>query len=264
VKITVFTSNQPRHNSLINLLADIADEVYCVQECNTVFPGEVADFFKKSDVMRTYFESVMSAEKKIFGDLGFLATNVRSLSIKSGDLNSLSLNVLSNALDSDVYVVFGASYIKGDLIDFLVERDALNIHMGISPYYRGSSCNFWALYDNNPNYVGATVHVLSKGLDSGPMLYHCVPKLEGENPFEFTMKSVQVAHSSLASRIKSREIFSLPSVPQSKNEEIRYTRNSDFTDNVAEEFLSRKMTAAFLKDRLAENPYPQLLNPFFG
>ena len=30
--------------------------------------------------------------------------------------------------------------------------------LGISPQYRGSSCNFWALYDNNPHLVGATMN----------------------------------------------------------------------------------------------------------
>ena len=111
MKITVFTSNQPRHISLINRLAGIADAVYCIQESNTVFPGQVKDFYKKSDIMRTYFESVMSAERSIFGGLGFFAPNVRSLSIKSGDLNSLPFDVISDAMSSDVYVVFGASYI---------------------------------------------------------------------------------------------------------------------------------------------------------
>ena len=89
--------------------------------------------------------------------------NIKTLSIKLGDLNMLDRPTLSDALQSDVYVVFGASYIRDWLIDFLVEHRAINIHMGLSPYYRGSSCNFWALYDNNAGYVGATIHLLGKG-----------------------------------------------------------------------------------------------------
>ena len=54
------------------------------------------------------------------------------MSVKSGDLNLLSRNQFDAALNSDVYVVFGASYIKGWLSDFLVEKDAINIHIGIS------------------------------------------------------------------------------------------------------------------------------------
>ena len=55
MKITVFTSNQPRHLSLIKDLANICDEVYAVIEVNTIFPGKKADFFKKSEIMQKYF-----------------------------------------------------------------------------------------------------------------------------------------------------------------------------------------------------------------
>ena len=112
MKITVFTSNQPRHIALINRLSSISDTTYAVMECNTVFPGLVQDFFKKSETMKQYFSNVMSAERKLFGDLSFMNSNVRSLSIKSGDLNFIIKEQLQEALDSYVYVVFGASYIK--------------------------------------------------------------------------------------------------------------------------------------------------------
>jgi hypothetical protein len=262
MKITVFTSNQSRHIALINSLASISEKTYAVMECNTVFPGKVQDFFKKSEVMQTYFSNVINAETKLFGNICFSPSNAKILAIKGGDLNLLEQAQLQEALNSDVYVVFGSSFIKGWLIDFLVAGKALNIHMGLSPYYRGSSCNFWALYDSNPHLVGATVHYLSKGLDSGPMLYHAVPKFDGENPFEFTMKAVVAAHNSLTDRIASKEIFQFEPVTQDKSLEVRYTRNADFTDEVAKSFLERKLTAEDLASSLNSKPTFKLLHPY--
>ncbi len=260
MKITVFTSNQPRHAHLARSLSAIADEVYCIQECNTVFPGQVEDFYKKSDVMQAYFANVMASEKKIFGDIDFLPRNVRTLAVKSGDLNKLNRQQLGKAMNSDIYIVFGASYIKGWLIDELIKSRAVNIHMGVSPYYRGSSCNFWALYDNRPNYVGATVHELSKGLDSGKMYFHCLPKLRPEDSsFDFTMRSVKVAHDALVSRISDGSIFEMDTVRQDKKQEIRYTRNSDFNDDVAKAFLERPHHPV-----LDESQYPELVKPYFS
>ena len=69
MKITVFTCNQPRHLSLISALAKVADEVFAIQECVTVFPGTVADFYRKSDVMQAYFSRVIAAEKEVFGSV---------------------------------------------------------------------------------------------------------------------------------------------------------------------------------------------------
>ena len=264
MKITVFTSNRSRHISLINGLSKISSEIFCIQECTTLFPGKIDDFFPNTPIMKVYFENVLSAELNIFGRLGFVDKNVKSFAIRKGDLNHLGKEALEDCLHSDVYIVFGASYIKGWLIDHLVDHDAINIHMGLSPYYRGSSCNFWALYDNNPRYVGATIHKITKGLDDGPILYHCVPLFQGENIFDFTMKSVRIAHSSLVERIGDSSIFDLGEVCRAKSDQIRYTRNVDFTDSIVKSFLERKTSSSHLSKRLSETCYPDLVAPYFG
>jgi len=266
MKITIFTSNQPRHLNFVNLLSNLGAEVYAVLECNTVFPGQVSDFFKKSESMKKYFTKVLSAEKKIFGQISFSHTMQRTLSIKSGDLNLLDKNVLASALKSDIYIVFGSSYIKGWLIDFLVENRALNIHMGVSPYFRGSSCNFWALYKNKADLVGATIHMLSKGLDSGDMLYHALPTLDGcDNAFDFTMKSVQVAQESLCQKIEEKTIFDLPRQKQDKTREISYTRNEHFNDYVVDDFLGRSTIIKDIQSQIQNRVQSDLfLNPIFA
>lgn len=259
MRVTVFSSNQPRHLNLAREFAQFADVVYFICEVNTIFPGRVSGFFQKSEVMQDYFSNVIQSEKKIFGDIDFLPNNIKTLAIQSNDLNLLNKKQLGNALSSDLFVIFGSSYIKGWLIDFLVDKKAINIHMGLSPYYRGSSCNFWALYDGNPSYVGATVHMLDKGLDSGGMLFHCVPKYkDSENNFDFTMRSVLVAQEGLIKRVKDNQIFTMSSVKQDKSLEVRYSKNNEFTDDVAKEFLERDIGLSSEKFE-----YPKLLRPIF-
>ncbi|MBF0386306.1 MAG: methionyl-tRNA formyltransferase [Candidatus Omnitrophica bacterium] len=237
MKVTVFTSNQPRHIALIHRLATVADEVFAVLECNTVFPGQVQDFFKRTNVMQEYFRHVIEAERMVFGSLDFLPSNVRSLSLRSGDLSLLDMSALVAAFQSDYYIVFGSSYIRNELADFLVEHQAINIHMGVSPYYRGNSCNFWALYDRKPDYVGATIHLLSKGLDSGAMLFHAVPAEQAVDPFELGMLAVRAAQNGLLQALKTGELLKMVPVLQDKSLQIRYTRNSDFNDDVASGYL---------------------------
>lgn len=250
MKITIFTGNQPRHLSLVKALSSSADECYAIMEGNTVFPGAVPGFFKKSDTFREYFSHVLDAEKKIFGPISFLDT-VKSLHLHSGDLSLVDRSVLAPALNSDIYVVFGSSYIKGWLIDELIENKAVNIHMGISPYYRGSSCNFWALYDRRPELVGSTIHLLSKGLDSGRMIRHVRATADGcDNGFEYTMNVVKTTQEALKSDIISGKIFDYEPVKQDKNLELRYTRNSDFSDDVAREYLNNPMQIDEIKSRL--------------
>ena len=175
MKITLFTSNKSRHNYLINLLSSICDELFVIQECNTIFPGLIPGNYPVSSVMEDYFKKVNIAQNKLFEN-SYIDNkkNIKILPMVSGDLKKCSVKFLSDFLNSDIYIVFGSSYIKGDLVEFLIKQKTINIHMGVSPYYRGADCNFWALYDNNPHLVGATIHLLSKGLIWANPLSHNV------------------------------------------------------------------------------------------
>ena len=260
MKITVFTSNQPRHINLVNLISEFAEETYAVLESTTLFPGLIQDFYNSSPTMQEYMIGVRSAEADLFGKSRFVSSRAKTLVMKSADLNYLTQEHLKEALQSDIYVVFGSSFIKGWLIDFLIEKSALNIHMGLSPYYRGTSCNFWAMYDLLPNYVGATIHYLSKGLDSGPMIFHSVPKFENENPFAFTMKAVKKAQEDLVYFIKNLKQLDTNPIDQNRGLQIRYTRNSDFTDEVAREFLDRKLSRRDLEVLITNSKKPDLID----
>ena len=242
MKITLFTLNKNRHNYLINLLSEVSDELYVIQECGTIFPGIVPGHYQVSSIIKKYFENVNNAQSHLFGNsyVNNKKKNIKILPMLSGDLNQCSMNLLSDFLKSDVYVVFGSSYIKGELVDFLVKQKAINIHAGVSPYYRGTDCNFWALYDDNPHLVGTTIHLLSKGLDSGPMLYHAMSNLKS-NPFEYTMSTIKSAFHSIAERIKDGSIFTIKPLVQDRVKEIRYTKKIDFNEEVVREYFKKKI-----------------------
>ena len=178
------------------------------------------------------------------------------LPIQFGDLNKCTINFLSDFLKSEYYLVFGSSFIKGELVDYLVKNKAINIHMGLSPYYRGADCNFWALYDNNPHLVGATIHMLSKGLDSGPILYHAMSRLKSD-PYEYSMSTVQSAFHSVYERIKNKSILDIKPEVQDKKNQIRYSRKQEFNETIVEEYLNKKINLKKINfdDSLLKDPF---------
>ena len=259
MKITLLTSNKNRHNYLINLLSTISDELFVIQECDTIFPGVIPGRYQASPIMKKYFENVNNVEFKLFGNsyVNNLKKNIKILPMLSGDLNKCPIDLLSDFLKSDIYVAFGSSYIKGELIDFLVKQRAINIHAGVSPYYRGRDCNFWALYDDNPHLVGTTIHLLSKGLDSGPMLYHAMSNIK-TNPFEYTMSTIKSAFHSIAERIKDNSIFKINPVIQDKIKEIRYSKKNEFNEEIVKEYFKKEIN---LNNKKFDNSL--LKEPFF-
>ena len=261
MKITIFTSNDLRHLNLINKLSKISTKCFAIVEGKTLYPGKVDDFFNKTKLMNKYFTKVKQAERKYFFMNRFINKNVNCKFIRHGDLNYLTKKDMLEALDSDIFVVFGSSYIKGWLINFLIKKKAINIHMGLSPYYRGSSCNFWALKDNNPHLVGATIHYLSKGLDSGKIIYHIFPDKKFQNIFEYTMSVVKNAHSVLAKKIKDKTILKAKSYKQDDKLQIRYTKNIDFNDKILKKFFKKKITINQIKKNI-NNKFDK--NKFLG
>jgi hypothetical protein len=254
MRITLFTGNQPRHVAFIEALTAVASEVYAVQECTTVFPGEVEDFFARSDVMQRYFARVLAAEREVFGHVRFTPDGARSMVLKAGDVNLVPLESFGPALDADAFLVFGASFIKGPLCELLEQRFAVNVHMGVSPFYRGSSTNFWPLYDGRPDLVGATIHRLTSGLDSGPIVFHAFPEAGAHDPFVLGMRAVRSAQLAVVDALRSGELFDAEPVPQDRSLELRYTRNRDFTDDVAEEYLARAPSADDVRAGMEQRP----------
>ena len=154
MKITLFTSNNSRHIYLIKSLLKVCKCLNVVIESKTIFNGKVDGYYKKNKIISNYFRKVEKAQIKYFKNnyIPNTSKKINILPISMGDLNYLNLNNLKNFLSSDIYIVFGSSYIKGKLVDFLIKKKAINIHMGVSPYYRGADCNFWALQDYKPQF----------------------------------------------------------------------------------------------------------------
>lgn len=70
------------------------------------------------------------------------------------------------ALAPDILAVYGTSIIPDNVLS-LPTIVTLNMHTGISPRYRGTSCAFWPILNGEPEWVGATVHECTSALDGG-------------------------------------------------------------------------------------------------
>jgi len=262
MKVAVFTAAHPRHFALLRSLSEVADEVLAVQECETLFPGQVQGFYTKSEIMARYFSFVRQAERTVFGEIAWLPKNVRVLALREGDINRLPVDIFHEALEADRIIVYGASFLRDPLCSELVKCDAINIHLGASPYYRGASCNFWAMYDGRFDLVGATIHRLSTGLDSGAILFHAFPEPMHCEPFEYGMRCVKAAQVAVTRALGDGGLDVMPE-PQNRALEIRYAKNAEFTDSVASEYLAAQPSPDRIYARCANRTMSDFVRPRF-
>ena len=77
------------------------------------------------------------------------------------------------------------------------------MHLGLSPYYRGSGTNFWPFVNNELEYLGSTILHLDAGIDTGDIICHVRPKIElNDNVHTLGCKIIKSSVESLIKIIK--------------------------------------------------------------
>ena len=68
--------------------------------------------------------------------------------------------------DAEIIVFYGCSIIKQKILEKF-NVPLINVHLGLSPYYRGAGTNFWPFFNKEPEFCGVTYHQLIEKVDAG-------------------------------------------------------------------------------------------------
>lgn len=98
-------------------------------------------------------------------------------------------------LNPDLIIVHGTRIISKKTLNSVV-APFINIHAGITPKYRGSHGAYWALYNNDNEHCGVTVHLIDSGIDTGQILAQGNIPLTAEDNFS-TYPYLQLAEGLL-------------------------------------------------------------------
>ncbi len=85
------------------------------------------------------------------------------------DVNSAESEQFVRQFGPDVIILAGAPIIKENI--FKLAKDmAINMHLGITPAYQGSTPFIWAIANHDFNNIGFTIHHVAQVVDSGPII----------------------------------------------------------------------------------------------
>jgi methionyl-tRNA formyltransferase len=86
----------------------------------------------------------------------------------------------------DVLCVDGMNLLRQPMLDLIprIRHGIINLHTGLSPYSQGGNCNLFMLLEGRPELVGATVHHIDAGIDSGDIIVSARPDLEASDTYE--------------------------------------------------------------------------------
>jgi len=116
-------------------------------------------------------------------------------------------------MQPDLISVCGASILK-DAVLSIPPKGVLNLHGGLPQKYRGIWTTHWAVVNEEPEYIGATVHHVSAGIDDGDIVFQGRPQLDGsENPESLYVKVVKLGVEMMIAAIEAIQAGTAPRYP---------------------------------------------------
>ena len=189
MRVLILTATSQRHQHFCIEIACAFDDVYIIQEPKaTTNPlgSRVRRFLagpnKRARIRNFGYNRIFrnslqrleqqrtDAESKWFSRASeIFQREFESLvisNVEDRNINDPKYVALIKKLQPDLVAVMGTSLLRRPLIS-IPKVAILNMHTGLSPYYRGSATNLWPFINRELQYCGVTVHKISTGIDSG-------------------------------------------------------------------------------------------------
>jgi methionyl-tRNA formyltransferase len=93
-------------------------------------------------------------------------------------------------LEPDLLISVAASQVFKPELLAVPHREAINIHTGTLPKYRGMLPVFWQLYDGQPT-IGITIHTMTPRIDLGEVLLHREVPIENGESLDGTIRRMK-------------------------------------------------------------------------
>lgn len=249
MKIVVFTNNSIRHKFVANSLTKKSDDALIISECN---PNELVSLGSEfSTTIADHFKLRYETEQKFFSNNDYFEAKILPIMYKEASLH-YTFEMIKK-FNPDMMFVFGASILKGPIMSLLQQGRFINLHLGLSPYYRGSGTNLWPFVNKELEYVGSTILHLDEGIDTGDIICHIRPSIEsGDNVHTIGCKVIKesvkklieiiefVDSGGILNRVKQWEIPN-PRYYQKRdfNEEILQTYYENLQNGLIEDYIQK-------------------------
>ena len=200
VKTVIFTRTGFHHTSFINRLQERFEIACVVREAypeqlkvnamlsafRNLFRKNAAGLMKDEEFLKKFsgtfsagfrYHPMLKDYLRAHFDVMVEQKGTKYLNIRCGDINSPELIEFLKSIKPDIIAVLGSSVIRQEMIT-LPAAAMINLHSGLSPYYRGTWSYGWPVVNREPEYIGVTVHHVNAGIDTGDIIYQTRPLLE--------------------------------------------------------------------------------------
>jgi folate-dependent phosphoribosylglycinamide formyltransferase PurN len=250
--VILLTSNELRHRYVASILSEKVDMLGIVAEQKRIIPAiseaERCNQDTNKALLEEHFKERGEVEKRFFGCANFPKTQI--LYAEPGEANANHIRDWIKERQPEFVLLYGTSIIKPPLLtDY--QGCMVNMHLGLSPYYRGAGTNFWPLVDGLPECVGATIHLAVQKVDAGGMLCQVRPDpIATDGPHDLGCRTIVAGATAYGEAVVRFARNEIQPVVQNLNLGKVY-KKKDFTAN-AVEIMRANFESGMMTDYCAE------------
>ncbi len=239
LNILILTHNQNRHFYLINeIISSKLGNVFTItngKKINNIsLKKKFLNIFSVNNFYKilfyNYYRKVLQEkeqfEKSFFSNQKKKFFNSHSKNLigevnkKNSSINDQYFIDLIKKINPDITIVMGTCLLSKSMINN--NNFIINMHTGLSPYYRGSHTNFWPFILDELNMFGVTIHKLDNGIDSGDIIYsqnikwkkglnfstlNCMSIIEGVNLIKKTIINFKINNVKAVKQAEKGNLF---------------------------------------------------------
>jgi len=171
-KIILLAGDHPRNIYVMNKLISFFVINGIVLEKRTTMLPKPKNIWSKKDKIyfKNHFKLRDVEERKFFKNCKEVVNDIPILRVKKNFINSDKVQNFLKKRRPNIVISCGISFLRENILKILPKL-SINIHTGLTPRYKGDACNFWPMFFLEPNNIGVTLHLISKDVDSGPILH---------------------------------------------------------------------------------------------
>jgi len=266
-RVVILTGSELRHTFFRKAIA-LSDQIEIVQTYCEGLEKSLGTFVKQesgNDLRTKHLHAREQSELDFFGlFLDSTADRSKPLFLPKGEINSPKYVEAILKSDPDLLIAYGCSIVREPLLSAFPRR-FLNVHLGLSPYYRGSGTNYWPLVNREPEYVGATFMHIDSGVDSGEVIHQVRARIApGDSAVQIGNRLIlDMTQVYLNLILRFDQLKAMPQIPSSPahryykkkdySEESVATLYQNFCDGMIDEYL-RDQKSRCAAVSIVENP----------
>lgn len=229
-KALILTSTAPRHFYFINTISRQFDVTGVLTEKKRSYYTTQR---QESRAVQEHFQLLKKEEMRVFAE---------DIKDKIGiadaeDINEEQWIQWAISRKPDVIFLFGTSILKDQWLSTFPDK-IVNLHLGLSPFYRGSATLFWPFLNHEIECVGTTIHLAEKRVDAGRILKRIKPDLvKGETYYQITNKLIKKSIDRMPGIVEKYLSGGILPIEQEQLKGRLY-KKSDFTESALKQALS--------------------------